>query len=135
MTREHAADPDVPVLEMVRPMIGFPDHRRFALTRLDEAGALCALQSLDEPGLSFVVVPPDAFFEDYRPEVDDAVGADLGIESTGDLLTLVVLTLGESLAETTANLLAPVLVNHRTRRGGQVLLDDPDLPIRAPVAP
>ncbi|MGH3444830.1 MAG: flagellar assembly protein FliW [Nocardioidaceae bacterium] len=142
MTREHAAGPDVsagdgtvPVLEMVRPMIGFPEHRHFALTRLDETGMLCTLRSLDDPELSFVVVPPDVFFEHYQPEVDDAIGTDLDIEAGDDLVTLVVLTLGESLTETTANLLAPVLVNHRTRRGAQVLLDDLDQPLRAPVAP
>jgi hypothetical protein len=30
--------------------------------------------------------------------------------------------------------MAPVLVNHRTRRAGQFLLDDTDLPLRAPLA-
>ena len=62
----------IPVLEMVEPLLGFPEHRRFALTRMDEAGVVCALRSLDQPDLRFVVVPPAAFFEDYQPEIDDA---------------------------------------------------------------
>ncbi len=32
-----------------------------------------------------------------------------------------------------ANLLAPVLVDHRTRRAFQVVLDDPTLSLRAPL--
>lgn len=126
---------DIPVLEMVRPMVGFADSRRFALARLDETGIVCDLRSVDEPNLSFVVVPPGVFFADYAPEVDDAVAAELGIESEEDVFTLVVLTLGATAADATANLAAPVVVNHRSRRAAQVLLDDPSLPLRAPLPP
>ncbi|MGA8211111.1 MAG: flagellar assembly protein FliW [Nocardioidaceae bacterium] len=126
---------DVPVLEMVQPMAGFPDQRRFALARLDETGIVCDLQSLDDPALRFVVVPPGTFFADYSPEIDDAVVAELGIESADDLVALVVVTLGATPEAATANLLAPVLVNHRTRRAGQYLLADADLPTRAPLRP
>ena len=125
---------DVPVLEMVQPMAGFPDRRRFALQRLDETGLVCDLRSLDDPELRFVVVPPGPFFSDYAPEIDDTVAAELGIESEDDLLALLVVTLGPTPDSATANLLAPVLVNHRTRLAGQYLLDA-DLPMRAPLAP
>ena len=47
---------------------------------------------------------------------------------------LVVVTLGDTPADATANLLAPVLVNHRTQRAGQYLLSDLDLPMRAPLS-
>lgn len=125
---------DIPVLDMVQPMIGFPEQRRFALARLDETGTICDLRSLDDPHLRFVVVPPHVFFDDYSPVISDEVAADLGATSEDDLLTLVVLTLGDTLADATANLLAPVLVNHRTRAAAQVLLDV-DLPLRAPLVP
>ena len=126
-------DSDLPVIEMVRPMPGFPDRRRFALVRLDPAGDLCSMTSLDEPDLRFLVVPPARFFPEYAPEVEDDVVADLGIESGEDVLVLVVLTAGSSLESTTANLAAPVLVNTATRRGGQIVLDQPGLPIAAPL--
>ena len=125
---------DLPVLEMVQPMAGFPDQRRFALARLDDTGLVCDLHSLDDPGLRFVVVPPTTFFTDYAPEIDDSVVTELGVETEDDLLALVVVTLGENPQDATANLMAPVLVNHRTRRAGQFLLDDADLPLRAPLA-
>jgi flagellar assembly factor FliW len=120
---------DLPVIELARPMVGFPDHRRFALVRLGDDGVLCSLTSLDDPDLRFLVVPPAQFFPDYAPEVDDDVAAELGIDAADDVLLLVVLTPGTSLATTTANLAAPVLVNHASRRGGQVVLDQSlDLP-------
>jgi flagellar assembly factor FliW len=126
-------DTDLPVIEMVRPMPGFPDRRRFALVRLDAAGDLCSMTSLDDPALRFLVVPPARFFPDYAPEVEDDVLADLEIESPDEVLLLVVLNAGTSLASTTANLAAPVLVNPATRRGGQIVLDRADLPVAAPL--
>jgi flagellar assembly factor FliW len=133
---EHADSPtDLPVLEMVHPLQGFPEMRRFALARLDESGLVCDLRSLEDPELRFVVVPSAPFFADYAPEVDDAVVADLGVESAEDLIALLVVTLGPTPDSATANLLAPVLVNHRTRLAGQYLLADADLPMRAPLSP
>ena len=124
---------DVPVIELTRPMAGFPDHRRFALVQLGDDGVLCSLASLDDPGLRFLVVPPAPFFPDYAPEVDDDVASELGFGAADDVLLLVVLNAGDSLATTTANLAAPLLVNHATRRGGQVVLDQPGLEIATPL--
>ena len=125
--------PEIPVIELVQPMPGFPDHHRFALVQLDDDGVLCALRSLDDPALRFLVVPPVPFFPDYEPVVGDEVVDALGITSVDDVLVLVVLTAGASLADTTANLLAPVLVNTATQRAAQVILDDTDLPVARPL--
>lgn len=124
---------EIPVLELVEPLPGFPEHRRFALARLDDTGVLCALRSLDDPGLRFLVVPPGAFFAEYAPEIDDQTVAALEIDSADDVLPLVMVTPGDSARSATANLLAPVVVNHRTRRAAQVVLGDATLPLRAPL--
>lgn len=131
MTEHHPLE--IPVIDMVRPLVGFPDHERFALVQLDGASDLCSLISLDEPGLRFLVVPPAAFFPDYAPEVGDDVVADLGIESAADVLVLIVLNAGTGLHDTTANLAAPLLVNPVTRQAGQVVLDESGHPVAAPL--
>ena len=123
---------DNPVIEMVAPMPGFPDHQRFALVQLDDAGVLCSLQSVEDPSLRFLVVPPAVFFPDYSPVIDDATVASLGIASAEDAMVLLVVNPGDETGDATANLLAPVVVNLVTRQGGQVVLDE-DLPIRAPL--
>ena len=124
---------DIPVLEMIEPLLGFDDQRRFALIRLDDAGVVCELRSLDDEDLRFVVVPPGPFFPDYAPHVDDATAAALSATAAEDLLTLVMVHPGETPEAATANLLAPVLVNHHTRKALQVVLHDEDLSLRAPL--
>lgn len=129
----HDVSGDIPVLELVRPMVGFPDLHRFALARLVDDGLICDLRSLDDPQVSFVVVPPGEFFDDYTPEIDDETVSDLEVEHADDLLTLVLVTLGDSAESATVNLRAPLLINHRTRRATQAILDDPELPMKAPL--
>ena len=123
---------EIPVIEMALPLPGLPDRTRFALVRLDDAGVLCALRSVEEPDLRFLLVPPHLFFPDYAPEIDDATAESLQLRRAEDVLTLVVVNPGDEASSATANLLAPVLVNTSTRRGGQVVLTD-DLPVRAPL--
>jgi flagellar assembly factor FliW len=124
---------EIPVIELAWPMPGFPDLTRFALVQVDEDGTLCALRSLEDPEVRFLVVPPATFFPDYAPEVDDETVAALEITDVADVLMLVVLTAGTSLEDTTANLVAPVLVNTATRRAAQVVLSDATLSISTPL--
>ena len=124
---------EIPAIELVHPLPGFPGARRFALVQLDDDGVLCQLRSLDDPALRFLVMPPVPFFPDYAPEVGDDVVADLQISSADEVIVLLVLNAGESLSTTTANLMAPVVVNTATMRASQVILDDPTLPLAAPL--
>ncbi len=124
---------EIPVIELVNPMPGFPERRRFTLVRLDDDGTLCALRSLEDPDLRFLVTTPVAFFPDYAPVVGDDVVDELGITDAAQVLVLLVLTAGATLAETTANLLAPVLVNTVTRQASQVILDDTSLSVATPL--
>lgn len=122
----------LPELHFAGGLAGFPDSERYALVEVPEAPPLYRLTSLDEPGVEFVVVPPAALFPDYAPTIDDESAARLGLTDAADALLLVVLTLGEDVASSTANLLAPIVVNQVERRAGQVVTTD-DWPLRAPL--
>ena len=119
----------LPTIELAAPMPGFPAHRRFVLVRLDDEGLLYALTSMDDSELRFLVVPPAPFFPDYAPEIgDDALEA-LGRPDADEILLLLVITASED--QTSANLLAPIVVNQTNRRAIQVVLNGTDMPVRA----
>lgn len=124
---------ELQLIELTRPMPGFDDRRRFALVQLDDDGLLCALRSVEDPGLRFLVTPPAPFFPDYAPVVSDEVVAELDVQGPQDALLLVVLTAGRSLETSTANLLAPLVVNVRTRQAQQVILEDQDYAVDQPL--
>lgn len=124
---------DAQTIELVHPMPGFPDDVRFQLSHLDETGVLGALRSLDHDGLQFLVVPAAHFYPHYEPVVSDEDVADLGIVAVREVLVLLVVHAGADLASTTVNLRAPILVNTTTLRAAQVILDDAELPVAAPL--
>jgi flagellar assembly factor FliW len=124
----------LPQLTMHGGLAGFPGAERYALVELAEASPLFLLRSLEVEGLEFVVAPPAALFPDYAPELDDATVERMGITDVAEVLLLVVLTIGDGIAGATANLLAPVVINQRTRAVEQVVLQG-DWPLRAPLRP
>lgn len=134
-TRPEAAPdtPEVPVIEFVAPMPGFPADRRFVLLRLDDEGLLYALTSLDTEGLRFLVAPPLPFFPQYALDVDEETLASLGTVSGSDLLLLLVVTAGETAKDATVNLMAPIVLDQRTRRAVQLVLTGSGLPVREPL--
>jgi flagellar assembly factor FliW len=129
------ADTDeLPVIEFVRPIPGFPDHRRFVLTRVkDDNEILFMLRAIDPPDVRFLVVAPAPFFPDYEPEVDDETLDLLDVHEADRLLTLLVVSVGDENGPATANLLAPIVVDQVSRRAVQAVLADPGYPLRAPL--
>lgn len=124
---------DLPTLELVEGMPGFPALRRFALVRLDDVGLLYSLRSLEATDVRLLVIPPAPFFPDYEVELDDEDAARLGLDRAEDALLFLVVTLVGEVKEAAANLLAPIVVNARTAAAAQIVLRDRELPLRAPL--
>jgi flagellar assembly factor FliW len=124
---------NVPVIDFVAPMPGFPGNRRFVLVRLTEEGVLFALTAVDDPDLRFLVVPPGPFFPDYAPEIDDESLTALGAsaQDAGSLLVLLVVTTGDTAGSSTANLMAPIVMHEENRTAVQLVLGGVGLPVRA----
>ena len=120
---------DLPTINMAAPMAGFPAHRDFVLVRLHDEGLLYALTSIQDPEVRFLVAPPEPFFPDYAPELENDVFAALNTKDPDRLLLMVVISAG--VKETTANLLAPIVVDRDSQRAIQVVLTGSGLPIRA----
>jgi len=121
---------------MVRPVTalpGLPDHLVYSLDELDDEGTLFALRSATDPNVRLFVVRPEVFFADYSPEVDAATREALGLAEDGEALLLVVVHPGDDKNPTTANLLAPVVINLATGAATQLVLSDSSWPLRAPL--
>lgn len=132
------ADDETPVLTIANGMVGFPDRTRFVLVRADDDPSTCwfVMRCVDDPDLSFVVTHPGPFFPEYAPDIDDAAAARLGLTAEtveDEAMLLVVVTIGEQIERSTANLLAPLVVNRRTREGAQVVLAGSTLSLREPL--
>ena len=134
MTEEPALTAATMNLRFILPLPGFPEAREFTLEPVEEqAGLLSILRSTDQPSLEFVVALPEAFFADYTPELDDTTAERLGLTTSDDALVLVILTVAERIEQTTANLMAPIVVNRKTGEALQALLVTSGYDIRTPL--
>ena len=89
------------------------------------------LVSLDDPELAFAVTDPRTIFPGYCPKVDAQARARVEAEEHDELEILAVATVRDG--EATLNLAAPVVVNPRSRRGAQVVLEDEAVSARTPL--
>ena len=129
------SDVELPVLSFVDTVPGLPGMSRCVLVELDDSGALFRLRSVIDPDLQLVVAAPSVFFADYSPEIDDVTAESISLTDVQDARLLVVVTVGATLADSTANLLAPLVVNQRTRQCVQVLQQSGAHSLHEPLIP
>lgn len=116
---------------------GFPDAHHFQ--RVPWGGGatpFSILECEDREGLAFVVAPPELFFGDYLPVFDrptlDRIAA---TNDPAEIEVLVILTLGETVADATANLLGPLVINRATGAMVQAVLSGTGWSARAALVP
>jgi flagellar assembly factor FliW len=117
-------------VHFVEPIPGFDGVDAFTLTAIDPNGLLYAMRSVRDPQLRFVLAPPEAFFGDYHPAIDDDISVVL---EANEVEVLVILSIGSGLHDATANLRAPIVLAPATGRALQLILDDETLPMRRPL--
>lgn len=101
---------------------GFEDYRTFALFSPNEDIPFSFLQSVEHVAVSFILVDPFLFYPDYEFQLNSDAIEQLEVHSQQELSIWSILSLGESIATSTINLLAPVIINTARKKGGQVVL-------------
>ena len=111
------------LLNFPKGLFGFEDYHKYALIEA-EYEPFFWLQSLDEKGLSFLLVDPFIIVNDYELDIDDKMLSDIGITSPADVYVWSVVTVPADGGPVTANLQGPLVVNRKTQTALQVILSD-----------
>ncbi len=102
-------------------MIGFPDHRRYAILKQREDSVFMWLHSVDDPSLAFPIVLPWVFYWDYEVDLSDSDMAAIGVERADQISIYCVVNVGADVRAATINLFSPIVVNNGDRRARQVI--------------
>jgi len=117
---------------------GFESHTSFVFIQQPRTNPLVFMQSLHDPAVCFIGLAATVVDPDYRLELTPEEAAALGlpgaeIAADTELLSLVLLTLAEN-TEPVANLMSPIVLNPRTRRGIQAIQLGSNYSLRHPLA-
>ena len=122
---------DERIITFERGLLGFPELRQYALVQAGEDNYFFWLQSVDEPGLAFVVTDPTIFFKDYDVVLKEETQQEIALTDPAYAQVFVICNkVGDWL---TGNLQGPLIVNAQNRRGQQVVLNDKKWTTRQPL--
>lgn len=118
------------VLSVPMGLFGFSQETEFLLLQVPSTSPLVFLQSVRSSNLCFISLPAQVVEQEYRLAVNENDLRMLSYSAAAppvmgkDVLCLVLLNIGERRA-TTANLLAPVVIDIARHCGMQVIVDAP----------
>ncbi|SFS85300.1 flagellar assembly protein FliW [Paenibacillus sp. 453mf] len=98
---------------------GFEDEKEFAIIPYENS-PFGIMQSMSEPGLSFLLADPFLFEPEYEFELPDHETTELDIESS--VWVRCIVTLQSSIEESSLNLLAPIVINPDNNNCKQIVL-------------
>lgn len=102
----------------------FLEEKQFYILPFAEEGSFLIMQSVQTPGLAFIVISPFDFFIKYEVKLSDQVIETLQIDNQEDIVIFTILTIQEPFKNTTANLQGPIVINNKKKLGKQVILAD-----------
>lgn len=103
---------------------GFIEEKQFILLPFDNESPFFILQSVSTSELGFVVVNPFLFNKEYEFDLSDHDKQSLHIQSEKDIQVYTILTVKDPFSESTANLQAPIIYNHKENLAKQIILQD-----------
>ncbi|MBI4977264.1 MAG: flagellar assembly protein FliW [Spirochaetes bacterium] len=112
---------------------GFEEYHEFYLLDMDKDGIFHVLQSVDDENLSFIVIPPGLLFSWYQLDIHSNDLAELGIRTLDDVLVFLIVTVPERMADMTANLQGPIVINKVTMTAKQCIALNDNYSTRHPV--
>ncbi|MDQ2872426.1 MAG: flagellar assembly protein FliW [Candidatus Eremiobacteraeota bacterium] len=121
------------LLEFPWGLPGFSQLRRYLALTLADQPNFVWLQSVDDPRMALPCSDPWQIFPDYDPKLPAYATIALELNEPDDFTLLCVVVVSTDARERTMNLLAPLLVNLKTRKGRQVMLDNSGYSIREPI--
>jgi flagellar assembly factor FliW len=112
---------------------GFESLRRFLVLSVPGQEGYVWLQSLDDTAVALPLCDPWSLFDDYEATLPAYARQSLAIAAPDDFCILCVCVVTRGAAEMTINLLAPLVINLKTRTARQITLENQRYSVRTPI--
>lgn len=114
-------------------LVGFPGLRAFRLFEPQGSYPLKFLQSVEAEDVSFTCIDVGAIKPDYQIPLSKDDADRLALERPQEALILAMVVIPDDPRQMTANLAGPLIINTRTLRARQVILNTDVFPLKYPI--
>lgn len=115
---------------------GFDERHKFVILQDEEYAPFDWLICVDDDAdveLRFAMINPLIVYPEYDPDIASSLVADLEIEKPEDVMVYVLATIYPNPAESTINLMGPIVINAGKMVGKQVILENTDYSTKEPI--
>jgi len=98
------------------PILGFEEEKEFILIKNSNDLPFYWLQSIITPELAFFILDPFPFFPEYNPNLTN-------LNELKNIAIYVIVTIAEDFKLSTANLIAPIIIDLDKRSAMQIVLE------------
>lgn len=109
-------------------IFGFNQYHEYTILFANDI--LCWLQSIEKRNIVLPMIVTPLVFPDYSPDVDDELILRIGDLNQEDLVVYNTIVVPEDVQKMTTNLRAPIIINSKTNKGIQVILDSDEYNIK-----
>jgi flagellar assembly factor FliW len=121
------------ILTFPEGLLGFTDLRKFVLLDDPNDEIFAWMQSCENPGIAFPILEPELFASNFKVELSRTDLEVLASKRDESFRYFTIVTIPEDPTQMTANLKAPIVINVKSRRARQCVLQDNNLAIREPI--
>jgi len=119
------------IYEFPEGLYGFEDDKQFAVFEKSfEDISFLYLQSTRNPVPCFLVFEPWELYPDYQPVLSKEDMAACEVTSIDELIFLVIANVSDSIEQLSINIKSPVVLNPKTKKARQFILQNPDYTVR-----
>ena len=118
------------VVEFKNGLPGFEHITQYRFRFEDGIQPFLFMDAQDDSGVSFVCVDTFYLVPDYEINMSPELVKALEVDELEDIAVFSIATVGESVQDTTANLMSPLIVNLKSMLGEQVILENSTYPVQ-----
>jgi flagellar assembly factor FliW len=121
------------IFQIPEGLLGFENLKNFFFIDPNDQTLILWLQSKDDAALAFPVIEPKIFNPDYTLKLLPSELESLELKDLSDASVYCILTIPKQVTEMSANLKAPLIINNKTKKGRQIVLQDNKLELKLPI--